>query len=302
MNLALVRTLVDIIDAGNLSEAARRRGVTRSQISKELKELERQANAMLIHRTTRHVAPTEAGRILYDHGCRMLAEIRTAQDVIQGLDAGIRGHVRISIPTGLGTSHLGDALIAFQQQHAEVTLRVLYSNRVENPVMDEVDIAIRIIRDIPASEFATEISEIPWKLYAAPSYLANREPIQAPRDLKNCDFLFSPGPTNSPILRLQSGRQVEQMTMKARLRSEHMPFLHKAMLAGLGIALLPYYVASSDVQKGDAIVLLPDWKLIGVQGRLFIHTAQDRHAPRAVRAFAEYLREALANMIHPDES
>lgn len=301
MNLGIVRTLVDILDAGNLSEAARRRGVTRSQISKELKELERQAGTMLVYRTTRHVAPTEAGRILYEHGYRMLAELRAAREAIHGLGDGIRGHVRISIPTGLGTSHLGGALIAFQQRHPEVTLRVVYSNRVENLVVDEVDIAVRIIRDVPPSEFASEISEIPWKLFAAPSYLANREAIVVPKDLENCDFLCAPGSAPSLALRLQSGRNIEQMKMKARLQSEHLPFLREAMLAGLGIAPLPYYAASDDVRRGAAYILLPDWKLIGVHGKLFILAAQDRNAPRAVRALIEYLRGSLEVIIDPNK-
>lgn len=301
MNLAIVRTLVDILDAGNLSEAARRRGVTRSQISKELKELERQAGTTLVHRTTRHVAPTEAGRILYEHGYRMLAELRAAQEAIQGLGDEIRGHVRISVPTGLGTSHLGDALIAFQQRHPEVTLRVLYSNQVENLVVDGVDIAVRILRDVPASEFASKVSDIPWRLFAAPSYLANRPAIAVPKDLKDCDFLCSPGSVTALALRLQSGRNVEQLTMKARIQSEHIPFLHQAMLAGLGISPLPYYAASDDVRRGAAVVVLPDWKLIVHSGRLYILAAQDRNAPRAVRALIDHLRDALAVIIDPHE-
>ncbi|MCP3730581.1 LysR substrate-binding domain-containing protein [Sphingomonas sp. MG17] len=300
MNLGIVRTLVDILDAGNLSEAARRRGVTRSQISKELKELERQAGTMLVYRTTRHVAPTEAGRILYEHGHRMLAELRAAREAIQGLGDEIRGHVRISVPTALGTSHLGGALIAFQERHPEVTLRVRYSNLVENLVGDEVDIAVRILRDVPVSEFASEVSQIPWRLFAATSYLARRKPIAKPEDLADCDFLCTTGPPSSPTpltLRLQSGRRIEQVAMKARMQSEHLPFLREAMLGGLGIAPLPDYAASDDVDRGAARVILPEWKLIGLDGRLFILAAQDRNAPRAVRALIDHLREMLGVIV-----
>lgn len=124
MDLNLIQAFVDIVEAGNLSEAGRRRGVTRSQVSRQLRELEHQAGAQLLRRTTRRLELTEAGRALYQHGLRILQEVASAQAEIDSLGTTLRGHVRVSVPTGLGDTFLAPLLLEFTGRHPGISLRV----------------------------------------------------------------------------------------------------------------------------------------------------------------------------------
>ena len=294
MDLNLVRTLVDIVDAGTLSEAARRRGVTRSQVSKELKNLERQLDATLLRRTTRRLAPTASGQALYEHGVRMLAEMDAAPSAIDSLGHDVRGHVRLSIPTGLGEFFLGDRLLAFQRQHPAITLRVLFSNRVVDLIASEVDIALRITSDPPPDQVARELCRIGWGLYAAPSYLAASVPPAAPEDLAQCRILCTPGAERHFRLLLQQGPEHRELRLVPCLQTEHFPFLRRAMLDGHGIALLPDYALVDDVAAGRAARVLPAWEARGLGSALYLLTMPDRRPSHAVGVLTAYLRDALA--------
>ena len=294
MDLNLVRTLVEIVDAGNLSEAARRRNVTRSQISKELKGLERQVGATLLRRTTRRLAPTDAGRALYEHGLRMLAEVDAARAAIDSLGRTVRGHVRLSIPSGLGEFYLGEKLLAFQQRHPEISLRVLFANRVVDLIAAEIDVAVRITSYPPPEQVARELCPIGWGLYGAPAYLDARSAIAQPEDLSAHRMLCTPGPERLFRLVLQRPGERRELRLPPHLQSEHFPFLRSAMLAGAGIALLPDYALAADLRAGRAQRVLPDWQAQGLGNALYILTMQDRHPSHAVRVLTDYLREVLA--------
>ncbi|WP_093217968.1 MULTISPECIES: LysR family transcriptional regulator [unclassified Variovorax] len=296
MDLNLIRTLVDIVDAGNLSEAARRRDVTRSQISKELKNLERQVGATLLRRTTRKLAPTEQGRTLYEHGLRMLAEVESARAAIDRLGQTVRGHVRISIPTGLGEFFVGPRLLDFQRAHPEVSLRVLFSNRVFDLIGTEIDIALRITSEPPLDQVARRICAIRWGLYAAPSYLAGHAPIAEPEDLAACVVLYVPGPERHFMMPMHRGAQRRDLRLKLNLQTEHFPYLRSAVLAGTGIGLLPRYAMTDDVRAARAVPVLPQWEPEGLGNALYILTMPDRHPSHAAVAVMDYLREVLASM------
>lgn len=294
MDLNLVRTLVEIVDAGNLSEAARRRKVTRSHVSKELKALERQVGATLLRRTTRRLAPTDSGLALYEHGLRMLAEVDAARAAIDSLGHTVRGHVRLSIPSGLGEFYLGDRLLEFQQAHPDITLRVLFSNRVPDLIAAEVDLAVRILSEPPPDQVAREVCDIGWGLYAAAAYLTMQPAIVELDDLAVHRILCTPGAERNFRLVLQQGAVRRELRIRPHLESEHFPFLRSAMLAGMGIALLPDYAVADDVRTGRALRVLPSWRAQGLGSRLYILTLQDRHPSHAARVLMEFLREALA--------
>jgi DNA-binding transcriptional LysR family regulator len=102
MDVAALILLVNILDAGNLSEAARRLGMTRANVSYHLNQLERSVGAQLVRRTTRRVEPTEIGVHLYEHGRRIQQELEAAQESVTTLGSTLQGRVRLSVPSGYG--------------------------------------------------------------------------------------------------------------------------------------------------------------------------------------------------------
>ena len=141
--------MLGILDAGNLSEAARRLKMTRANVSYHLNQLERAVGAQLVRRTTRRSEPTEIGLRLYQHGLSIQSELQAARDSVAALGKSPQGRVRLSVPSGYGQLVMSDWLIDFKRQYPGIVLDVLFENRIEDLLRDEVDIAVRVMAEPP---------------------------------------------------------------------------------------------------------------------------------------------------------
>ena len=149
MDLNLIGLFIEIVESHSLSAAARKVGMTRSNISQRLKLLERETGAQLLRRSTRNFELTQAGRTLYDCGLRMLEDLSTARASIDSLGRTLSGRVRISVPNGFGRMFIGSKLLEFARMHPSIALNVTFNNRIEDLIAAEVDVALRITATPP---------------------------------------------------------------------------------------------------------------------------------------------------------
>jgi len=103
----------------------------------------------LIRRTTRRIEPTEIGLTLYRHGKHIRDELLAAEEAVATLARGLHGSVRVSVPTGFGQWVMTDWLIEFKQRFPDISLELLFENRVDDLLRDEVDVAIRVMTEPP---------------------------------------------------------------------------------------------------------------------------------------------------------
>src|SRR5690625_7414707 len=129
MNLQRLTILVEILDAGNLSKAARKLKMTRANISYHLNLLEKEVGAQLVRRSTLSVGPTEAGERLYEHGRNILNELMPARERITTLGQSLQGRVGISVPSGFGQMFVRQWLGEVRQRYPDMDLAVRFENR-----------------------------------------------------------------------------------------------------------------------------------------------------------------------------
>ena len=137
MDMGALTLLVEILDAGNLSEAARRLKVSRANVSYHLNQLERAVGAQLMRRNTRRVEPTEIGLRLYEHGRRIQNELLAAKESVTTLGSSLQGRVRLSVPSGYGQIVMSGWLIEFKRMYPGIVLEVLFENRVDDLLVPE---------------------------------------------------------------------------------------------------------------------------------------------------------------------
>ena len=149
MDLHALTLLVEILDAGNLSEAARRLKMSRANVSYHLSAFERAVGLQLVRRTTRRIEPTEIGLQLYEHGRKIRNELEAARESVATLGQSLQGRVRLSVPSGYGQMVMSPWLIDFKRAYPGIVLDVAFENRVVDLLRDEVDIAVRVMSDPP---------------------------------------------------------------------------------------------------------------------------------------------------------
>lgn len=291
MDLQSLTLLVEILDAGNLSAAARRLKMSRANVSYHLNQLERSVGAQLVRRTTRRAEATEIGQRLYQHGLAIQSELQAARESASALGQGLVGRVRLSVPSGYGQLVMSDWLIEFKRQYPGIVLDVLFENRIEDLLRDEVDIAVRVIPEPPQNLVARELGPVRYVACASRAYAeAHALPTQL-------DQLASAPVVTAAVVGRQlrmsayQGEERREVILEPTLISENFLFLRQAILAGLGIGLVPDYVVQEDVRRGEVLTALDDWRLSIFGTRMFMLYMPNRQHTRATRTFIDFILE-----------
>ncbi|MBB3177025.1 LysR family transcriptional regulator [Variovorax sp. Sphag1AA] len=289
MDLQSLTLLVEILDAGNLSEAARRLKMTRANVSYHLNQLERSVGAQLVRRTTRRAEPTEIGLRLYQHGLAIQSELAAARESVTTLGQSLLGRVRLSVPSGYGQIVMSEWLIDFKRQYPGIVLDVLFENRIEDLLRDEVDIAIRVIPEPPQNLVARDLGPVRYVACASREYAAQHGlPMQL-------DQLQSAPVVTAAVIGRQlrvaayQGEERREVVLEPTLISENFLFLRQAILAGLGIGLVPDYLMNDDVRRGDVLTTLDDWRLSIFGTQMYMLYMPNRQHTRATRTFIDFI-------------
>ena len=291
MDLPSLTLLVEILDAGNLSQAARKLNMSRANISYHLNQLERAVGVQLVRRTTRHLAPTEVGLRLYEHGRRIQNELLAARESVATFGRTLRGRVRLSVPTGYGQFVMGAWLIAFKQRYPDIVLDVLFENRVDDLLREEVDIAIRVMSEPPPSLVARELGAVRYVACASRGF-ADAQGLPTQLEQLRAAPLITSGVVGRQLrLSAYLGSERQEVTLEPTLISEHFPFLRQAILAGLGIGIVPDYVVNDAIERGEVVTALDAWRLSIFGTQLFMLYMPNRFHTRATAAFIDFVLE-----------
>lgn len=291
MDTKSLTLLVEILDAGNLSEAARRLKMTRANVSYHLSQLERAVGVQLVRRTTRRVEPTETGLKLYQHGCTIRDELAAAQASVESLGKMPQGRIRLSVPSGYGQFVMTPWLLEFKRSYPDIVLDVLFENSVEDLLRDEVDIAVRIMSEPPAHLVARELGQVRYVVCASPAYQARHGLPRRPEALSGLPVI-SAAVIGRPLrLSAYQGNQRQQVTLDPTIVSRNYAFLRDAALAGLGVAVVPDYVVYEDVTEQRLLTALDDWRLSIFGRAMYLLTMPSRHQPRALTMLIEFIMD-----------
>lgn len=294
-DMNLVGLFVTIVDTGTLSEAARQHGVTRAQVSKNLRKLESLLNTQLIRRTTRRLELTQQGQVLYQHGVSILKEMDAAKESIMQLGVEPVGKVRLSVPNGLGEMILLPMLADFQKQFPQLSLQIMFSNRVHNLIESQVDIALKFLTQVPEDYVAKKITDIRWMLCATPNYVQQyKKKTNNIDQLAAYEFLCPSNKLYELITFKIRGKEFK-FKPKIRLQSESFSCLLEFARQDLGVALLPSYMFEKDIATGVLKEIIPDLQLFGLESSLYMLTTNRPHLNAAgIRVLGNYLQEKLS--------
>ncbi len=289
LDVAALLLLVDIVDAGGLSQAARKRRMSRANVSYHLSQLEKAVGVQLVRRTTRRIEPTEAGLRLYRHGRTMRDELLAAQESVASLTEGLHGYVRLAVPTGFGQVVMSNWLIEFKRQYPSITLELLFDNRVDNLLRDEVDVAVRVLSEPPPNLVARELAPMRHVACASAGYAAQHRMPASLEALREVPIITSTVVGRELRLAAYRGEERQELALQPTLASENFQFLHEALLAGLGVGLVPDYLVADDVTAGRVVTALDDWRLSLFGTRLYLLRMPDRYQTLATRTLIDFV-------------
>lgn len=286
---AALSLLVDILDAGNLSEAARRLNMSRANVSYRLKQFEQQLGAQLLRRTTRQLQPTDVGLQLYEHGRRIRQELAAAHDAVHLLGQSLQGRLRLSLPSGYGQMVMAPWLLSFKREHPGIVLDVAFENRVTDLVRDEVDIAVRVISNPPDNLVARDMGPVRYVACAHRSHVQTHGLPRTLDELGRASIITSGVVGRQLRLAAYLDGERHEVPLQPTLTSENFLFLREAIVAGLGVGLVPDYVVADLVAQSEVLTTLDEWKLSIFGMRMMMLYMPNRHHTRAASTFIDYV-------------
>jgi len=284
--------LLDILDSGTLSDAARKLKMSRANVSHRLMQLEKSAGAQLIRRTTRRAQPTEPGLRLYEHACRIRNELLAARESMSTLEQTLQGRVRLSVPTGYGDIVMSPWLVEFKGMHPGIVLDITFENRVQDLLREDIDIAVRVMSEPPETLVGRALGPVRYVACASRSF-AKEHGLPTTLEQLAVAPLITSGVVGRQ-LRLSAyspSNERREIVLQPTLLSANFPFLRSAIMAGLGVGLVPDYVMRDEIKKKQAVVTLDEYRLSIFGTHMFLLYMQNRYQTRAASTLIDFILE-----------
>lgn len=288
--LAADRMFAAVVEAGSFAGAAQRLGTSSGQASKLVSRLEAELGVRLLHRSTRALQLTEAGRTYHDRLRGILDELDLLDAEIRSTGTTPRGKVRATAPLTFGTLKLAPLLADFARAYPEVALDVQFTDRVVSLVDEGFDLAVRIGRPGDSTLVARKLAETRIVAVASPGYLAARGSPEAPQDLLRHDCIID---TNLRDPRRWTFAGEAQVAVSGRLAFSDATVCLAAAEAGLGVASMPDFVPAEALAAGRVVRVLPGQE--GPPFGIYAMTPSGRHPAAKVRVLVEALARSLRN-------
>lgn len=289
MDLDDIKTLVEVIGSGGFVKAARRLGLAKSVVSRRIARIEVELGTQLVNRTTRGVAPTDAGRELVERGKRILVEITDAKEAVAAHRRGVAGSIRISLPLSFGIRLMTPVLASLRTAHPDLDVVASYSDTAVDLVAGRFDAAIRIGHLTSSTLVARRIAPVALILVASPDYVQRFGVPASPSDLARHQCIIHSGGPDRQVWRFQSAGKRWSISPRGRLHLDNGEGLLQAAEAGLGVAALPDFITSDSIKSGRLIALLSDYSLRG--GALYVIRPPGSMVTPKVRALTELMVE-----------
>ncbi len=290
--IAGVQLFIRVVETGSFSKAASALGITQPTATKAVAAMEQRLGARLLHRSTRGVMPTEIGALYYEK-CKLIArEIDEADNLATLLQSKVGGTLRISTSVAFGRRVAVPLVLRYMREHPAVAIDLSFDDRYVNLVEQGVDLAIRMGRLADSSLGARYLGTNPWVMAAAPAYLRKRGEPKRVADLAAHDCLVYSSVQGDDVWTLTTpAGEALSVSVNGPMRSNNLSAVLAAARAGMGLAVLPWYVAGESVADGTVQPVLTDHRL----------PAQEMHAvfpspklvPSKVTSFIGFLQQSL---------
>jgi len=291
---AALTAFVATVDHGGFAAAARALGTSRSAVNRHVIALEEELGARLLNRTTRSVAPTATGQAFHERAVAILQELTEAERAVARDDGEPAGSLRINAPMSFGTLHLAPAVTAFMTHHPQVRIELRLDDRHIDPVSEGFDLTVRIAEPDERSGLVDHrIVEIKRVICASPAHLERHGAPRHPSELRTRPCLHYGNLASGNFWRLDGPDGAAGVHVNGVLCSNNAEILREAATAGLGIALLPTFIAGGELQAGRLVSVLADY----APPQLFLCAVYPpgRHLSAKVRLFVDFLTERFGD-------
>jgi DNA-binding transcriptional LysR family regulator len=286
--LPAMRVFAEVVESKSFSSAAQKLGMSKSLASRHVTALERAYAVKLLHRSTRKLSLTDAGAVLYEHCARIVQEAELAEQRVTHVQTEPAGLVRVTAAPAFAVRHVVPALADFHREHPKIRIVLSCTNRTLELGEARADLGIRVSSKPASHLVARKLATNRTVLCASPAYVERHGTPRRVRDLsQHACVRFPPTAPKGVWTLLRDGRK-HTVRIDGPLESDDMDAVRAAVVAGLGIGILPAYMVGGALARGELVPLLRAYR-IASESAIYLVYLPNRTLPSRVRAVIDFL-------------
>ena len=280
-----------VIEQGSFSRAATQLGITKSAVSKRVSRLEAELGVSLLHRSTRKLSLTDAGRRFLQHASHARSAADAAAAAASELQKTPSGLLRISLPMSFGKLHVIPRITGFLQRYPQIEIQFELNDDRPDVIAQGFDLAVVAGKLEDSALIARKLTVHRSVICATPAYLAEHGTPKKPSDLSshNCLLYSHHTVVNEWVFARKS--KVETVSVSGNLCTNNSEALRECLLQGLGVGRLPTFIASNDIAANRLVPLLNEYAM--PHKDVYLVIPQRAYLPENVRVFMDFLLEEV---------
>lgn len=249
-----------IVDEMSFTRAADVLEISKATASKAVANLEARLGARLFERTTRRLRLTEAGETYLSYARRALEEANDGEAAVTKLNEKPRGTLRVVMPVTLAQTSVAPKLARFLRCYPELRLEIALRGGQIDPIAQRVDVVFQTAKPVVDSGvIQRRVHTVPMGIYASAGYLKSAPPLRSPQDLLQHSCLTLTAAREGASWNVQKNGKEQEIRLRSRIAIGD-PVIHlRLCIDGVGIAILPNWLANDHARKQRIVRVLPDW-------------------------------------------
>ena len=289
-----LEAFVAVVDSGSFVRAAELLRSSKTAVSRLVQDLETRLGAGLLHRTTRRLSLTEAGRDYLLRAKQILESLEEADTAVSSVAGRVTGMLRVNAPLSFGVLHLAPLWGAFLAFHPDIELDVTLNDRVVDLLEEGCDVAIRIAGMADSTLVSRRLASTQMVLCASPGYLAAHGAPSALEDLGQHRVISYSYAPSGDTLTLKGKAGLRTVRTQPRFRSNNGDTCRAAALDHQGIVFQPDFLVGADLATGRLVRVLPE--LEGEEVGIYAVYPPGRLMPRRVLALTDFLAKRFGDL------
>jgi DNA-binding transcriptional LysR family regulator len=288
-----METFVSVVETGSITGTANRLHVAKSAVSRRLKELESYLGVELFHRTTRKMHLTDTGQTYYRDCLRIIDDIVESELTTTQAHSILKGNIKVALPSTFGLMHVGPAINDFSQTYPQITFDLDFNDREVDLMQEGFDLAIRIANLPDSSLIARRLAPINGMTCASPDYLKKWGTPQTLAELINHrSLVYTLKKDYEHWQFIDSNHHTNTIKLQPYMKASDGEYLREAAVKGMGITILPTFIAYQEIQNGTLITLLDQYRF--PQLNAYAIYPPTRHLSQRVRTFIDFLAQRFS--------
>lgn len=276
-----------VAQLGSFTKAAKQLNTPKSTLSRHISQLEKRLNVRLLHRSTRHLTLTEAGKLYYQRCQRVVEEADDAEQLIQNMQAEPSGVLRINAPLAFGTTFFQSLLQDFMARFDKLSIELTMDDHAARFANDDCDVAFHVGPLADSNLVARDIGSARWIFCATEQYLTQNGRPEKPDDLQNHTVIRHP---HVPVA-LQVGNEVKRFELSNKLLINDKEMVRNMTLRHMGIGLIHTLLIEEEIRSAALTPLLLDYPCL--EQHVYLVYPGRQQLPSKIIAFVDFVLDRV---------